>query len=181
MSAILESALTPAQHAEACAEDARQAAALNLHTANFGHLGGTADQRIAELEMLLGRPKHPAAVAFRAWRMPCDATPVNAESMLEQIDAAEDALRKARDVLEHPVPSLEAAMSLFHEAQQFLADEHALSVSEQRDALKSAGLAILDAHRLESNGVAHYTTVQHAKRAALSSLRQAVHAAGGVL
>lgn len=39
MSAILESALSPARHAQACAEDARQAEALRLHRANFAHIG----------------------------------------------------------------------------------------------------------------------------------------------
>lgn len=39
MSPVLERVLTPEQRAQAAAEDARQAAALRLHTANFGHLG----------------------------------------------------------------------------------------------------------------------------------------------
>lgn len=39
MSAQLESLLPPSKQAQACAEDARQAAALKLHAEHFGHLG----------------------------------------------------------------------------------------------------------------------------------------------
>ncbi len=179
MSFLLDSRLTPEQQAQA---------------ARFDQIDAETDQRLfgrkqidhaaaaaaygALASAIVAHPAHPAADAWRRHMQPSTA-PLDVQSMFDQIDAAEDALVKARNVLSGPFSSPEAALSLFHEAIQFLACEHEQTIVEQRNELRDAGLRILDANRLDTGGKAHYTTVADAWRTALAATRVAVRNAGG--